>query len=470
VQIRCIGNTSNRSAIGAKVWVQATIDGNPVWQVREITSQDGYKVQNSMIAHFGLGDAAVMDELRVEWPSGNIQTLNNVNADQFITITETSGTSSILVTSPNGGQAWEGGTLHNITWLSSGSITSVNIECSTDNGGTWNTIAASAANTGSYPWTVPSSASAQCLVRVSDAGGSAADASDAVFTIIVPTITVTAPSGGELWDVGTTPNITWNTTGTVGNVRVEYSTDNGSTYHTIIDSTANDGTYVWTVPDEVSPSCRVRISAVSGGVSGLSDDVFAIVPIVTITAPVNGNEWTAGSTYSITWTCTGTMANVMLEYSLDNGTTYTTIGTTANDGAYEWVVPDVYSPESRVRILDMGDNELDVSETFFIRRTIDPNTFEKITSGAVVNDGGKSFRCSFGDYDNDGYMDLFVGNWDYQNNFLYHNNGDGTFTKITSGSVVTDGGKTLGGSWGDYDDDEDLDLFVCNNSYTNNFL
>ncbi len=55
-------------------------------------------------------------------------------------------------------------------------------------------------------------------------------------------------------------------------------------------------------------------------------------------------------------------------------------------------------------------------------------------------------------------------------NFLYQNNGDGTFTKITTDIIVNDGGSSRGSSWGDYDNDGDLDLFVANIFGENNFL
>jgi hypothetical protein len=76
---------------------------------------------------------------------------------------------------------------------------------------------------------------------------------------------------------------------------------------------------------------------------------------------------------------------------------------------------------------------------------------------------------AWGDYDGDGNLDLFVANASGLNNFLYHNNGDGTFTKITSGSVVNDGGNSTGCAWGDYDNDGHLDLFVAN-AFESSFL
>ncbi|MCI0514809.1 VCBS repeat-containing protein, partial [candidate division KSB1 bacterium] len=98
-------------------------------------------------------------------------------------------------------------------------------------------------------------------------------------------------------------------------------------------------------------------------------------------------------------------------------------------------------------------------------------SFTKITEGIIVNDRGNSRGCSWGDYDNDGNLDLFVANFQ-EKNFLYHNNGDGTFTKITTGDVVGDVDCSNGCSWSDYDHDGDLDLFVANwgnnSMYTNN--
>ena len=58
-------------------------------------------------------------------------------------------------------------------------------------------------------------------------------------------------------------------------------------------------------------------------------------------------------------------------------------------------------------------------------------SFTKITIGDLVNDGANSQACSWGDYDNDGDLDLFVANRNNQNNFLYLNNGNATFTKIS---------------------------------------
>jgi hypothetical protein len=88
--------------------------------------------------------------------------------------------------------------------------------------------------------------------------------------------------------------------------------------------------------------------------------------------------------------------------------------------------------------------------------------FTRITNGPVVKDGGSSYGCAWGDYDNDGFIDLIVGNGWGQHNFLYRNNRDGTFTKVTAGPVVEDVSDSDAVVWGDYDNDGFIDLFVAN--------
>ena len=90
---------------------------------------------------------------------------------------------SVKVTSPNGGETWEVGSQHAITWISEGSVGNVKIQYSTNNGGAWTDIVSSTTNNGSYNWTVPDAQSSNCLVKVAETDDTPSDVSDAVFTI-----------------------------------------------------------------------------------------------------------------------------------------------------------------------------------------------------------------------------------------------------------------------------------------------
>lgn len=82
--VRCVGTTNNRQAIGTKVRVRAVVGGLPRWQMREISASTGYGGQGALDAHFGLGDAAIVDSLLVEWPSGQLDLHLGVGVDQFV--------------------------------------------------------------------------------------------------------------------------------------------------------------------------------------------------------------------------------------------------------------------------------------------------------------------------------------------------------------------------------------------------
>jgi len=86
-------------------------------------------------------------------------------------------------------------------------------------------------------------------------------------------------------------------------------------------------------------------------------------------------------------------------------------------------------------------------------------TFTDVTEKAGVGAGGYGQGVGVGDYDGDGFPDLYVTQ--YGRSILYHNNGDGTFTDVTEKAGVAAPGWSSSAVWFDYDNDGRLDLFVC---------
>jgi hypothetical protein len=86
-------------------------------------------------------------------------------------------------------------------------------------------------------------------------------------------------------------------------------------------------------------------------------------------------------------------------------------------------------------------------------------TFTDVTEKASVSGSGYGMGVAVGDYDGDGYPDLFLSQ--YGRSILYHNNGDGTFTDVTEKAGISVHGWASSAVWFDYDNDGKLDLFVC---------
>ena len=87
------GTISNRSAIGAKVRIKATINGQTFWQRRDISTQNNFCGQNDLRVHFGLGDATMIDSLIIEWPRGLVETYSAISSNQFLNYVEGQTTS-----------------------------------------------------------------------------------------------------------------------------------------------------------------------------------------------------------------------------------------------------------------------------------------------------------------------------------------------------------------------------------------
>lgn len=190
-------------------------------------------------------------------------------------------TKTITVTAPNGGEHWSVGQRYDIKWTSTGPVGNVNIDYSKDAKKTWTRLTTSYANTGSISWKIPDTVSNYCYVRITNVSGSPTDTGNGAFVIERPapagTITVKSPNGGEIWEGYSSHNVTWSTTGTVGNVKIIYSTDNGGTWKWVVSSTANDGSHTWTVPETPSTKCLVKIIALSdSAITDTSNAVFRI--------------------------------------------------------------------------------------------------------------------------------------------------------------------------------------------------
>lgn len=370
--------------------------------------------------------------------------------------------SSITLTSPNGGELWESGTYHDITWTTTGTFDNVLIQCSLDNGVSWRTIAEATANDGLYSWLLPEIVSQTCIIKVSESDGSPWDTSDGVFTITpTPTITIKTPNKPLTWTVGTTQRITWKSTGVINVVQIYYSTDNGVTWGLVANSTDNSGFYDWTIPAVLSTECRIKINQFGGSAYDISDSPFTITgelpPSITLTSPNGGETYTVGDTEEITWTSTGTVGNIMIDFSFSNGRNWKTIeSSTPNDGSYLWTIPDRVSGECLIRIRE-GDQDgkpIDVSNSTFTIQSLEPTitvtapVSRQIVTGESVFD--ITWTSSIGilavkiEYSTDGGYTWISLRDSYQNSGVFEWTVPGNVSSDTCFIRITD---TASGAW-----------------------
>ncbi len=286
----------------------------------------------------------------VDAANGNVTDQSNSNFSINIPVT---------VNIPNGGESWLAGTTQNITWTALGTSGIFDIYYSVNGGSSWNTIVSNyTTGAGTYAWVVPNNPSAFCLVKVQDHTTSCrVDNSNTNFTIVAATPIVLTPNGTETMYMNCVYTITWNTQTFYSPVKLEYSTNSGSTWVTIVSSTSNSGAYSWTIPSTASGSCLVKASNTADLASyDVSNAVFAISPAVTVVSP-NGTETLNGcSSYTITWNKTTCVGNWNIAYSADNGGSWTNIvtnlaNTGVNSQSYTWYVPNnITTSQALIRV------------------------------------------------------------------------------------------------------------------------
>ncbi|MCH7974313.1 MAG: hypothetical protein IH949_10580, partial [Bacteroidetes bacterium] len=276
----------------------------------------------------------------------------------------------IIVTVPNGGESWQAGTSHTISWTDN--ITG-NVKIELYKGGTFDSeISPSTPSTGSYTWDIPvgSAAGLNYKVKISSIDNtSISDLSDNNFEIFEGIITVITPNGGESWVAGTTQTINW-TDNITENITIDLY--KGGTLHSIIStSTSSDGTRNWNIPFalESGSDYKVKITSVNDpGISDFSSSNFTIVGNqVTVTTPDGGEDWQVGSSQIINWTDNLT-GNVEIQL-FKSGIFHSSLtGSTPSDGAYTWNISNtlIQGSDYSIRISSVDDgNIFDFSDADF---------------------------------------------------------------------------------------------------------
>ncbi len=301
----------------------------------------------------------------------NFDTLDEFNNDfrgWLVDDIEILGIPSLTITTPDSTSVWETGTSQSITWSSTGSSSDVKLELY-ENDVLVMEIVANTPNDGEFSWAIPSDLTDSTLyqIKITDAANPATDDfSDyfEIFTIIPDTLTITSPDSTSVWETGTSHAITWTSTGSLTDVKLELYKDDVFVIE-IIASTTNDGSYSWALPTTLGDSTQYQIKITDAANPATDDfsDYFEIFtsPVVsdtiTVTNPDSLTAWETGTTHSITWTPTGSITNVKIELYKDGVFEREIVASTANDGSYNWTIPTDLEDgiDYQIRISDVSN-------------------------------------------------------------------------------------------------------------------
>jgi hypothetical protein len=350
------------------------------------------------------------------------------DSDSNFTLTSASQP-TITVTSPNGGEDWELGSAHNITWSSSDVSGNVRIDLfkwsDLNNLLTFiETLSSDESNDGSYNWTISSEldAGTDYLVHIRSLNSIGIyDYTDAYFTLsttpTTPTITVTSPNGGEDWELGSAQDITWSSVNVSGNVKIELYKA-GSVEETLSSDESNDGSYSWTISSELDAGSdyKIKISSLDNlNIYDESDAYFTLsttptTPTITVTSPNGGEDWELGSAQDITWSSVNVSGNVKIELYKAGSVEETLSSDESNDGSYSWTI----------------SSELDAGSDYKIRISslVDLNVFDESDQPFTLSENSE----------NTDYSLAFSGN-DYIE--FPDNQGDGNQTNLDFGGNFT---------------------------------
>jgi|GEM_PF-6435199 len=306
----------------------------------------------------------------------------------------------LRMVSPNGGESWKVGETKPVQWFLNGDLNppsgphTVKLEVNV-NGAGWTTMenpgpvyATGIPGTGQvgctpapcWNWVIPGTTSSNVLVRVvNEADSTNYDPSNNPFTIRGGFSWNNPNTAGDVFEVGSTEVLGWNTLGTITNVDILHSTNGdpvwdgpGDTNYTFIkdslgadaDNIVNNGTFNWPIPNTISKD--VYLVLVDSSISDANDESvkIKIAGVISVVAPAGSERWGVGTTQQIRWGLTGSIANLKLEYSVNGGGGYVvpaitdSVLGTGQAGCnpapcYNWTIPNNVSPTVVVKISDV---------------------------------------------------------------------------------------------------------------------
>jgi hypothetical protein len=384
LKVRCVGRASNRSSLGARVTISTTRSGRMLQQMREINTGDGWG-SPELIAHFGLGDATMVDSVRVEWPSG-----------RTLEVTKVSGRQTLNLEEP--GPAAAPGIISHPTDQSVSFGSTVRLE-----------VIARGHEPLSYQWYFNHQAIPGAIESHLELAG------------------ITRRQAG--------------------------------TYHVVV---RNEGGSVQSQP---------AVITVIGGpeIRFTRRNEPAIDSLPSSALGAAWGDFDGDSRLDLAFSLLDGNPAILLRHTplgFERVTSEPIDADTSSTVGVSWADYD-------------GDGDLDLLRASYydqhesLYRNHGNGTFARIDAGPVVTSGGSSQAGLWMDYSGDGLLDLVVingGGAFHQPNFLFRGTGAGEFVRVTDTPITRDARRWQGGAWGDFDNDGAVDLFVSDSDGQNSLF
>jgi hypothetical protein len=457
LKVRCVGQASNRSGIGAKVRVRAGIGGTHRLQVREITGGT-LLASRPLVAHFGLGDATNVLTLRVEWPSGQVFESHNVPVRQFLTLPERAW----VIGPPNPGAVLGADfTLYllgpdlegkRLQWQLEG----VDLPDATNA----TLVLTAVASNQLARYTV--------VIREPDGSSTTVTAPLTLRPAVRPAITLQPTPASVSVSLGA--NLTYRAAAS--------GTDPLSLQWRFNDADLPDATNTTLALANVQVTHAGTYTFVATNLAGAATSQVVVVNVDPAFVKV-----TAGSLVSDGAPSTGVgwldlcPGPGLLAASYSNQANLLYLG--QPDGTFSRVLPTNGNPlltdSGDLLGLAVGDYDNDGRPDVYVANFNNRGNFlyhnecnglfTRVTTGRIATDVGNAYSAAWADFDRDGWLDLYVAV--YGDDYLYRNNGNGTFERLTNSVAALQGGNSRGCAWADYDRDGYPDLFVANSGGVN---
>ena len=277
---------------------------------------------------------------------------------------------TITITSPNGGEQWLIGTSHSITWTRNNASGGVTVQIDRNYpSGVWELITGSE-TTSSYPWSVIGPATAAARIRVMlNSNPDVCDTSNAVFAVATPTLTLSAPNGGEAYYLGGEMTIRWARTFAAGDVTVLFNRNYPVSSWETLTTTANADSFVWDISGTSSTTCRVIVQLTANtSVSDMSAANFSILSkSLRITQPNGGEIYSIGSAFPVNITRVNAPEYVTLQVNRNYPSlNWEFLTNTLTGTSFLWDVTGLPSSGARIRAFLTDDPSIgDTSDANF---------------------------------------------------------------------------------------------------------